>query len=121
MAICISRYGANPKPRVRRELFKAVVKKLRLVISDATLFDPQCDTPNDPTAKLTSEPIMKTIYASRPFGTRQSMDKHEDDYWCQAVLVRICASKDKPIRLKDVKEAFRLTDCPASIYRQSGL
>ena len=64
---------------------------------------------------------MRAIYARKPFWTRQSMDNHEDDYWSQAVLVRIRASKEKPIRLKDVKEAFRLTDCPASIYRQSGL
>ena len=49
------------------------------------------------------------------------MNKHEDDDWAQAVLVRIRASKEKPIRLKDVKEALHLTDCPASIYRQSDL
>ena len=64
---------------------------------------------------------MRATYTRRPFGTRQSMNKHEDDYWGQAVLVRIRASKEKPIRLKDVKEAFRHTDCPASIYRQSDL
>ena len=55
------------------------------------------------------------------FRTHQSMNKHEDGYWSQAVLVRIRASTEKPIRLKDVKEAFRHTDCPASIYRQSDL
>lgn len=53
---------------------------------------------------------MRATYARKPFGTRQSMNKHEDDYWCQAVLVPIRASKEKPIRLKDVKEAFRHTD-----------
>ena len=59
-----------------------------------------------PYALANVTPLMRATYARRPFGTRQSMDKHEDGYWSQAVLVRIRAIKEKSISFEKSQRSF---------------